>query len=797
MARKTDTKQLNRRKIFLLSLLCFIVIIFYLSLPNKLFKSPTSTILYSNEGKLLGARIASDGQWRFPKRELAPKKFEKALLCFEDRYFYYHLGVNPISILRAAKQNIIAGHIVSGGSTISMQLIRLSRKGKSRSIYQKIIETILAIRLELSYSKDEILAMYASHAPFGGNVVGIDAASWRFFGRSADDLSWAESATLAVLPNAPSLIFPGKNSKLLLLKRNRLLDKMLKDRIIDSTTCKLAKLEQVPSKIDYLPRLTPHLLDRANMEHKGEQVNTTIQYDLQRQINNLLTIRQTDLIANKIYNAAVLVVNVENGACMAYVGNTPKIKSKKNGHGYQVDIIKSARSTGSILKPFLFSAMLDEGQILQSTLIPDIPTQIGGYSPKNFDLKYTGAIPARTALARSLNIPAVRMLRTYGVERFLHLLKSWGISTLSKSSEHYGLSLILGGAEASLWDICKIYADMARYLNKYTKDNENTNWANTMKNIYYEKYEHKHNESNLDITLPKAGAIFNTFEALLEVNRPDGENGWQTFNSSRKIAWKTGTSFGFRDAWAIGVTSKYVVGVWVGNADGEGRPGLTGVSKAAPIMFDVFNLLPRSTWFSTPYDDMETTIVCNKSGYKASRWCKEKDTILVSEKGLRSPPCPYHHLVHLDKNENFQVNLSCISEEDILHKRWFTLPPTMEWYYKLHHPMYRNLPPFKKGCVKDSKSVMEMIYPRENEQIFAPIGFDGVRQKIVFEVAHSQRSTEIFWYIDKTYIGKTRNIHQMEVTPSEGSHILTLTDELGNILIKKFTIIGKDTEEIY
>lgn len=790
----SNTKQWKHKRIFFLSLLCFFSVWFLLCLPSKLFEYPTSTILYSAEGQLLGARIATDGQWRFPERKTIPEKFRKALLCFEDRYFYKHPGVNPIAILRAAKQNIQAGHIVSGGSTLSMQVIRLSRQGKARTFYQKFVEIILALRLELRYSKDEILALYASYAPFGGNVVGLDAAAWRFFGRSANDLSWAESATLAVLPNAPALIFPGKNSALLKNKRNRLLDNMKKQGLIDSVSCQLAKLEKVPSKIDYLPRTAPHLLDRANKEYQGQQVNTSVQHRLQTQINRLLAVHQSELIASKVYNAAVLVLDVEKGSCLAYVGNTPKVTD--DGNGYQVDIIQANRSTGSILKPFLFSAMLDDGALLQTTLVPDIPTQIGGYSPKNFDLKYTGAVPAKTALARSLNIPAVRMLRTYGVERFHYLLKKWGMSTLEHPSTHYGLSLILGGAEGKLWDICRMYADMSRLLNEYTKDNGQKELSAVMKPTYYNESKKTEKLKYEGADLVGAGAVFNTFDALLEVNRPDGEDGWRTFASSRKIAWKTGTSFGFRDAWAVGVTPKYVVGVWVGNADGEGRPGLTGVSKAAPIMFDVFNLLPRSSWFNIPYDDMETTTVCRESGYKGGRWCERQDTILVSEKGLRTEVCPYHRLVHLDKNQLFQVNTSCVSQEQIVHRKWFILPPTMEWYYRRQHPLYRTLPPFRADCKKDVSSVMEMIYPRENKQIFIPIGLDGVCQKVVFEVAHSQSDIQVFWHLDETYIGATRPPHQMELSPSEGQHTLTLIDEQGNILHKRFIIVGKDDKAV-
>ncbi|WP_321321802.1 penicillin-binding protein 1C [Labilibaculum sp.] len=767
---------------------------FWFSLPSKLFHDPTSTILYSREGKLLGARIAADGQWRFPESERVAEKFEQSLLAFEDQYFYYHPGVNPVSLGRALIQNIKAGHVVSGGSTLSMQLIRISRKGKSRNIYQKLIEMIKAIRLELGYSKKKILAMYASHAPFGGNVVGLEAASWRFFARNAKDLSWAEAATLAVLPNAPSLIYPGRNSRKLRDKRNRLLDRLVERGIIDSMTCKLAKLEEIPSKIHSLPMLAPHLLDQANVEHTGERITSSLNYRLQLQVNALVRKYQQNLEANQIHNMAVLVLDVESGQSIAYVGNTAKLDEEN--HGNQVDVVRAARSTGSVLKPFLFAGMLTNGEILPNTLIPDIPTQIAGYSPKNFNLRYDGAVPAQKALSRSLNVPAVRMLRDYGVERFHHMMKELGMSTLNRPAGHYGLSLILGGAEGTLWDLCGIYSGLARTLSHYNQFNK----AYFVNDIRESSYRLKDSvKLGKDGAQPRlsAASIYQTFEALLEVNRPDGENGWKSFSSSRKVAWKTGTSFGFRDAWAIGATPNYVVGVWVGNADGEGRPGLTGVSAAAPVMFDVFNLLPSGSWFDVPFEEMEEIPVCRQSGYRAGRWCETVDTILVCKTGLETNSCPYHRLVHLDAGKRYQVNSQCEKVSNMKHVNWFVLPPAMEWYYKKRNALYRPLPPFRDDCSGvQNQEVMELIYPKGNDQIFVPIDLDGIRGKVVFEMAHHDPEAEVFWHLDGDFIGSTVLLHQKELSPEEGEHLLSLVDNHGNTLYKKFTVVGKDEDEI-
>jgi len=764
-------------------------IIFWFSLPSNLFQDPTSTILYSREGSLLGARIADDGQWRFPDLVETPNKFEKSLLTFEDQYFYWHPGVNPVAVGRAVIQNLKSGRIVSGGSTISMQLIRISRKGKSRSVYQKLVEMLLALRLELSYSKEEILAKYASHAPFGGNVVGLDAAAWRFFGRNVNELSWSEATTLAVLPNAPSLIYPGKNSEKLRLKRNRLLDRLLQKGEIDSTTCELAKQEEIPQKIHHLPRIAPHLLDRAHKEHRGEKVISTINYGLQERVNSIVRKHQKHLEANEIHNIAVLVLSTETGQALSYVGNSER--TGFNNHGNQVDIIRSARSTGSVLKPFLFASMINEGEILSNTLVPDIPTQIAGYSPKNFNLRYDGAVPAKNALARSLNVPSVRMLRGYGVERFHFLLRKMGMNTLNRPAGHYGLSLILGGAEGRMWELCGMYASMSRILNHYNSY-DGTYYTNDIRKASYtiQKNKLKREDSQ---PIMKASAIYQTFEALLEVNRPDGENGWKSFSSSQKVAWKTGTSFGFRDAWAIGTTPKYVVGVWVGNADGEGRPGLTGVSVAAPVMFDVFDLLPKTEWFEQPYEEMDLVPICRNSGHRAGRWCEEVDSMWISKSGLETEVCPYHKLVHLDQSKRYRVNSDCENVSNMVHQSWFVLPPAIEWYYKKRNPLYRPLPTFRDDCIGtgDSK-VMELIYPKGNDRLFVPIDLDGMRGSVVFEMAHHDPEMTVYWHLDGEFIGTTSQSHQKELSPAEGEHLLTLVDEQGVTLCKKFSVVGKN-----
>ncbi len=763
-----------------------LVVFFWFSLPKPLFRVPTSTVIFDSHGQLLGARIAADGQWRFKASGQVPEKFAKCLVQFEDRHFFWHPGVNLFSLFRALRQNISQGRVISGGSTLTMQTIRLARKGKDRSIIEKIIEMWLALRLELTHSKKEILSLYASHAPFGGNVVGIDAGAWRYFGRSAENLSWAEAATLAVLPNSPALIHPGRNRAALEKKRNRLLQALSRRGEIDEMSCSLAMDESLPLQPLPLPGEALHLVNRMSTQNPGEVVATTIVGNLQAKINEIVARHSESLQANGIYNAAVLVLEVKTGNVLAYIGNTTG--DGKGQHGNDVDVIISPRSSGSILKPLLYAAMLDEGELLPGTLVADIPTSINSYTPKNFNISYDGAVSASEALIRSLNVPSVRLLNSFGLDGFYLKLKEAGFSTLVFPPAHYGLSLILGGAEVSLWDLCKVYRGFSNTLNCY-----NQNFATYPKIQFPSSVLIKDQKSN-DGKVGKiysAAAIYCTLEAMKEVRRPEGEAGWESFLSASPVAYKTGTSFGFRDAWAVGLTTEYVVGVWVGNADGEGRPGLTGISAAAPIMFEIFNYLPPKSWFEPPWDELVKIPVCRQSGMRPSVICPETDSILVPAAGLETAVCNYHILAHFDQTQLYRVNDGCYPSSKIITKPWFVLPPAMEWFYRSKNPFYKSLPPWLPGCNSPAENPMQLIWPNQDTRIYVPHELNGSLGQVVFEAAHASPGKTIFWYVDENFIGTTSNPHKMGLQPPLGKHLLVLMDENGNMLRKAFEIVGK------
>lgn len=774
---RKEKRASTRSKYFRLSIAIFCVW-FIGCLPEQLFNDSTSTVLLDRNGNLLGARIADDGQWRFEESDSVPSKFATCIIQFEDRQFYQHSGVSVKGIARAIVQNSTKGKRVSGGSTITMQVIRMMQKNPPRTYSRKILEIFLATRLEWSYSKNEILVLYASHAPFGNNVVGLEAASWRYYGRPSYQLSWAESATLAVLPNAPGLIYPGKNHELLMTKRNRLLKRLHDEKIINSVTYHLSLTEPLPGKPLPLPYYTQHLLDKVIKEgKKGQTIQSTISLNLQQKTKRLLDLHSKVLQDNKIYNGAVIITSVKTGEVMAYIGNTDV---KDEEYSSFVDCANAPRSSGSILKPILYAAAMDEGMITPSMLVTDVPSQFGSFSPKNFSGQFEGAIPINKALSRSLNIPMVHLLNDYGVKKFHKDLQGLGITTMNKPSRHYGLTLILGGAETKLTELSKMYTQLAQVLT-YGKN----------KGFHF-SLDNQQKVMPIGSKWSKA-AIYNTFEAMVEVNRPDEDNNWRLFNSSQKIAWKTGTSFGFRDAWAIGITPDYVVSVWIGNADGEGRPGLTGVNSAAPLLFDIFRQLPKSgKWFQQPINDMNAVELCGESGYKAGKYCEIRKAELVpnSRQSVRS--CPFHQLIHLDKSGTYRVDSDCENVYDMQQRKWFVLPSLMERYYKLNHPKYKVLPEYKATCLSGSKDQsFTIVYPKRNSKIYVPIELDGAKGRSIFEASHRHNGTRVFWHLDKTYVGETMEIHQISLNPNPGKHVLTVIDEHGVSQTVRFEVIGK------
>lgn len=768
------------------TLLWWVVSGFYISG----FEDTYSTVLLDRNNNLLSARIAADEQWRFSAPDSLPEAYIEALLTFEDKRFYHHPGIDPLAIGRALWQNITTGNRVSGGSTITMQVIRLMRN-KPRTIWEKHTEILIALQLELHHSKASILKMYAAHAPFGGNVVGIEAAAHKYFGRPLHHLSRAEYALLAVLPNTPSSLHPGKNRDLLKAKRNRLLRKQWKNGDIDSTTCHLACLEPLPLRPQSLPNLAPHFI-HAFKGIKGKMYRSSLDRQLQQSVTQKVNRHISHLKGNMVMNGAALVIDVDTKEILAYVGNAD---CNVSSEGCRNNMINTPRSSGSTLKPILLGRCLHEGTLMPDMLIPDIPTYYGNYAPLNYDKDYRGMVSAKRAISQSLNIPSVRMLNTYGQQKFYDLLQKMGFSTLFRSSQEYGLSLIIGGAEITMHDIGSAFAGMAQDLKHFTRL-QSRYYTDSYRPLRTQPAPPDFTErATRSTTLINAGAVWSTFHAMIDVSRPDTDEHWKKFSSSQKIAWKTGTSYGARDAWAIGVTPDYVVVTWVGNADGEGRAGLTGRSGAAPLLFDIFNGLPASQkWFDRPLDDMRNIQCCKKSGYPASQYCPAVSELCpAGQQQVR--PCPFHVQKLVTTDEMWRVTPGCLPESGEKQKNYFVLPSKIAGYYKHKNPDYTAVPPLHPACNPSGNPLtsgqLSIEYPTKEARIYVPTDLDEEKNQAVFKAKHQQSDVTLYWHIDDQFIGTTANFHEMGINTTKGRHQLTVVDNHGNVKKRYFEIVSE------
>lgn len=729
-------------------------------LPNPLFEVPYSSAVYGEKGDLLGARIAVDEQWRFEPTDSLPQDFIHAIITFEDSRFFTHPGVDPLAIARAFRENSNANRVVSGASTITMQVMRLAYGAGERSWYRKILESIAATRLEWTYSKNEILALYAAHAPFGGNVVGLEAASWRYFGRSPFDLSLAECATLAVLPNAPSLVHPGRNRDELKFKRDQLLWSMVEEGYTDSSAVLLAILEPLPGVPKALPQHAYHLVEELRTRNENKSWHTTIHSEWQLRAEEILNKYAGNWISNHVYNASVLIVDVKTGEVKVDIGNL-----LGSGVDDKINMTRKPRSTGSLLKPMLYAYGLSEGIILPQSLLADIPTRYGNYRPMNFNKDFSGAVRADEALIKSLNIPAVRLLEEFGTSKFLNGLKNMGMSDLDKRASYYGLSLIIGGGEVSPWQIAEGYRHFLFPVYDIQEASE----------IHVLKDEFKTHLVNRS-ALPGSGATYATLNAMKQLNLPHSEDGRPYFGGA-SLAWKTGTSFGFRDAWAVGYNGQYIIVVWIGNSSNEGRPGVIGVETAAPVLFNLVDILPPAAWPEEPIGDFVKVSVCKHSGYLAGPNCASIENQWVPNQGGRSNPCPY--CVSIAWNGVEQVKLNCYSGP-ISDTSWFVLPPDMEWYYSKRHADYNALPKWKVGCEENEGDDMTFIYPENGEKIILSRNVEGKTGKVVFELAHRNLETLVYWHLDNAFVGQTTGTHKLALLPDLGEHVLYVIDENGH-----------------
>jgi len=756
------------------AVIVFSLLLLYLVIPLDLDRFENySTLVLDKDKQILRAFLNDQDQWCLPPQaDHIPEKLRTAVLIYEDRSFIYHPGVNFWSLLRAAYLNLKHKRIISGGSTITMQVARLS-SGHKRTIKNKLLEIFQAFKLEIQFSKQKILSLYLDHAPYGGNIIGIRAASLKYFGREPENLTWSESATLAVLPNSPGLISPGKQQQKLVSKRNKLLDKLLQKDIIDNSTCELSKLEPVPDKVFPLPMLAPHLSRKAKQDFDDPVIHTTLKKKIQQDAESILTQQTEYLNSIGVQNASVIIADTKTGEIAAYCGSNNFWDFRSNG---QVDGVIAPRSSGSTLKPFLYALSIDDGILLPETRINDVPTYFGAFAPENADKNYDGLVTAHEALVRSLNIPAVRLLYTYGLVEFYESLKAAGISTLFRRSDDYGLTLIIGGSEVTLFDLAGLYRGLGS--------------GGDFNGLYW-NMENSVSSSN---QLVSAGACYLVLDILQDVIRPGAEYYWHQFEDQWPLAWKTGTSYGNRDAWAIGLNPQWTIGVWVGNFTGESNPALSGAASAGPILFDIFSSLPKSEdkyWFEQPLD-MTLVTLCTKSGYLAGENCTETKQVWAPSKTKPLKFCPYHKKRFVNKEGTFTVCSNCWQEGSYHAVSSLEFPPVVAKYLRKRGQIAPKTLPHNPDCDRNrSEKEIEIVYPSDGSVIYIPKDFGGVKQKLTIQIAKQNVETRVFWYLNSIYLRTSDMENEISLDIGRGAHKLLIIDEYGNEAKVKFKVISK------
>jgi penicillin-binding protein 1C len=734
--------------------------------PGALFPGDYSTLVYDSRGRLLRATLAADEQYRFPPgttQQSLPAKYLTALVSREDKRFYSHPGVDPLALAGAVATNVKAGRRVRGGSTIPMQVVRLADP-KPRTYFNKFRECLSAFKLSLHRSKEEVLQLYAGHVPMGGNVVGVHAASWIYFGKRLSEITWAEAALLVVLPNSPSTINLERERPRLLEKRNRLLQGLFDEGEIDHVALSASSTEPLPDGRRELPFDAPHFTTMAlGGRRDGRAIVTTLDSDVQATVEEAARRHHFVLEGRGIGSLAVVVAETGTGKIRAYVGSHDFFD---RGRGGQVDGVRAARSTGSTLKPFLVARALDRGPWTMASVVQDVPTFYGTFAPQNASQQFCGLTTVDRLLIESLNVPSVRLLNAYGLADFYDFLVSAGLEGLFRGPDGYGLTLVIGGAEASLLELTQLYASLGSMGRKrplrFTEDDDTRRRSER---------------------LFSEGAAWQVLDVLTRLSRPGVEYYWDRFDNRIPVAWKTGTSYGQKDAWAVGVNRQWTIGVWAGNFDGAGNASLTGAKSAAPLLFSLFNAFTRRDemmWFDKPAFDLKGVECCRQSGYPAGQFCEETARVERPKAAHTPGTCPFHRRYVVDSVTGESVCSLCWHGVDTQYVTRFVVSPGAR---DILHKSGREvdvIPAHAADCpTRADAARIELVYPVDGVKIFIPRDFDGQHEKIVFHAQHQRPSVHLFWYINGSLAGETAGDHRLPVALAPGEYRLTVQDEEG------------------
>lgn len=743
---------------FLLCLLLFTSLHLAFPLPPQV---QYSRMVLAQDGTLLQAYLSPDDKWRMKTElhEITPD-LRRAFINKEDRFFYYHPGVNPLAIVRALLKNIVRGKTTSGASTITMQVARLLEP-KKRSYANKLVEIFRALQLEWTYSKEEILQLYLNMVPYGGNVEGVKAASLLYFGRMPDKLSLAQVVTLTIVPNRPTSLALGSNSEKLLEERNRWLQTFLEDGIFDREAIADALREPLQTHREVLPSLAPHLgrwLHRTCSPSEAN-ITTTIRTDIQRKAAEITATYAKGMSKIGVHNAAVLVVDNRTRHVLAYIGSQD---FADNAHAGQVDGIRAIRSPGSALKPLLYAIAFDAGLLTPKTIISDVPVDFNGYTPENFDQKFNGYVSVTQALAYSLNVPAVKVLHELGVNRMIKALKSAQFAYISRQEKQLGLSLALGGCGVSVWEMAGLYAS----------------FANGGKFAPLQFIAAAQDATAETIVSPEAAFMVN--EILTQVTRPELPSDYEHNPHVPKIAWKTGTSYGRRDAWSIGYNARYTIAVWMGNFSGIGSPELTGAGVATPLLFRLFNAIDYNQpirWFEPP-EGLQKRSVCMETGLPPSEFCNRLTTDWYVPGVSPALRCEHLKPVFIAPDGSMSYCSHCLpANGQFGQKRFPNHSPDMVAFLTASGVRFEQIPPHNPACTKVfDRQPPAIISPAEG-RTYLRTDADGIELLLSCQVANDV--SEVFWYVDDKFYRRARPQESVFFKPLPGKRKIACTDDKG------------------
>lgn len=753
-------RTLKYGKRLLMTIVALVIIFFTLNwvfpLPDKV---EYSTIITDSKGEVVHAFLTRDQKWRMKTEldEISPL-LRKTIVEKEDKYFYSHPGVNALAVGRAFVKNIFRWKRTSGASTITMQVAR-ALEPKNRTYFNKLTEMFRAFQLELRYSKNEILQLYLNLVPYGGNIEGVKSASILYFKKNPDHLSLAEITALSIIPNRPSSLVMGKHNDRIVQERNRWLQQFAKDKVFTKKEIADALSEPLTASRGEVPKLIPHFAWKLKRQG-GDIINTNIELNTQLKTEKLVADYSRILTLKNIRNAAVIIIDNQTHKVITYVGSANFTDTIDAG---QVNGAKATRQPGSTLKPLLYGLCVDAGLMTPKAIITDVAVNYNGYAPENYDKQFNGYVTMEYALEHSLNIPAVKGLQWLGINPFIDKLTACNFQQVKKDQRKLGLSMILGGCGATLEELTgmySIFANNGRFVSPR-----------------YLQEDTAHKGEGEKILTPAATFMIN--EILSKVNRPDFPLNWASTEHMPKIAWKTGTSYGRRDAWSIGYNRKYTVGIWAGNFSALGIPELSGANIATPLLFKIFNTIDYDSdeeWFTQP-KDCDIRMVCSETGMPPGERCPNTVTDYFIPLISTSQLCDNMQEVAISADEKISYCKTCQPASGFKKKWYRTVSPEMQRYYEERHIVYEKMPTHNPACERVFKEGGPAITsPRNGAEYFISKKHPEPLQ-LSCNVGNDVH--KVFWYVNNKFYKSGEAHNRQFFIPEEGPVKISCTDDKG------------------